>query len=157
MRGVDTAAAVKAAVLFFREQNVDLDTIRMDNQSSPEVRAVANDLKLKWELVNPYQKEPNRAERAIKTGKNHIIAVRAGFHRECPTTFIDRCMFQIELTLNLMHPFEYDPNMSAHHDYFANGLISHNTLLHQWGQGSSHGIARTPEAVGLIMECPAFI
>ena len=118
MRGVDTAAAVKAAVLFFRERNVDLDTIRMDNQSSPEVRAVADDLKLKWELVNPYQKEPNRAERAIKTGKNHMIAVRAGFHRDCSTTFIDRCMFQIELTLNLMHPFEYDPNISAHHGLF---------------------------------------
>ena len=118
MRGADTAAAVKAAVLFFREQQVELEKIRMDNQSSPEVRAVATELNLQWELVNPYQKEPNRAERAIKTGKNHMIAVRAGFHRDCPNTFLDRCLFQIELTLNIVHPFEYDPNVSAHHGLF---------------------------------------
>jgi hypothetical protein len=63
MRGVDTAGAVKAAVLFFREQHVELDTIRMDNQSSPEVRTVATELKLQWQLVNPYKKktEPRRA------------------------------------------------------------------------------------------------
>jgi hypothetical protein len=46
----------------------------MDNQSSPEAKAAANKLPLKWELVNPNQKEPNRAERAIRTAKNHIIA-----------------------------------------------------------------------------------
>ena len=27
MRGIETAAAVKAAVLFFREQHIELDTI----------------------------------------------------------------------------------------------------------------------------------
>jgi hypothetical protein len=90
----------------------------MDNQSSPEVRELAVELNLEWELVNPYQKEPNRAERAIRTAKNHIIAVRAGFHKECPNTFIDRCLFQIELTLNILHPFEYDPTVSAHHGVF---------------------------------------
>ncbi len=76
---------------------------------------MALELDLKWELVNPYQKEPNRAERAIKIGKNHMIAVRAGFHRDSPTTLLDRCLFKIELTLNVIHPFEYIPNVSAHH------------------------------------------
>ncbi len=88
MTGLDTAAALKAAVLFFRERNVTIDTIRMDNQSSPEVRAVATELKLVWNIINPYQKEPNRAERAIRTGKNHIIAVRSGFHKECPNSCV---------------------------------------------------------------------
>jgi hypothetical protein len=36
MKGTNTAAAIKKAVLFFRQRNVHLDTIRMDNQSSPE-------------------------------------------------------------------------------------------------------------------------
>jgi hypothetical protein len=90
----------------------------MDNQSSPEVRSMANRLNLDWDLVKPYQKEPNRAERAIRTAKNHLIAVRAGFHSDCPETFIDRCLFQQELTLNLLHPFEYDPRISAHHGLF---------------------------------------
>ena len=118
MKGAETAAAITSAVRFFRDQLVDLTTIRMDNQSSPEVRQAAKDLKLEWDLVNPYQKEPNRAERAIRTAKNHMIAVRAGFHPDCPTSFMDRCLFQIELTLNLLHPFEYHPGISAHHGLF---------------------------------------
>jgi hypothetical protein len=118
MKGADTAVAIKAAVLFYRDKHVELTTIRMDNQSSPEVRQVAQDLNLEWDLVNPYQKEPNRAERAIRTGKNHMIAVRSGFHKDCPNTFMDRCLFQVELTLNLLHPFEYDPMISAHHGLF---------------------------------------
>jgi hypothetical protein len=104
MNGPDTAAAMKAAVNFFRKQDVPLRTIRMNNQFSPEVRAMATELDLEWELVNPYQKEPNRAERAIRTAKNHMIAVRAGFDPSCPATFLDRCLFQIELTLNILHP-----------------------------------------------------
>jgi hypothetical protein len=118
MKGPDTAAAMKAAINFFREQDVSLTTIRMDNQSSPEVRAMATELDLEWELVNPYQKESNRAERAIRTAKNHMIAVRAGFDPSCPRTCLDRCLFQIELTLNILHPFEYDPSISAHHGLF---------------------------------------
>jgi hypothetical protein len=118
MTGAATAVAIKSAITFFREQNVVLKTIRMDNQSSPEVRQVAIDLMLDWDLVTPYQKQPNRAERAIRTAKNHIIATRAGFHPDCPQTFIDRCLFQIELTLNIVHPFEYDPALSAHHGLF---------------------------------------
>jgi hypothetical protein len=118
MKGPAMATAIKSAVLFFRKQNVCLDTIRMDNQSSPEVKQIAAELDLELDLVNPYQKEPNRAERAIRTAKDHMIAIRAGFHSECPNTFLDRCLHQIELTLNIVHPFEYNPLVSAHHGLF---------------------------------------
>jgi hypothetical protein len=118
MTGADTAVVIRAAVCFFRTRNVVLDTIRMDNQSSPEVKELAVELNLKWDLVSPYQKEPNRAERAIRTGKNHIIATRAGFHPDCPASFLDKCLYQIEMTLNVIHPFEYDAKISAYHGLF---------------------------------------
>ena len=79
MQGPETATAITAAVEFYRQHGGQLDTIRMHNQSSREARAAANKLSLKWELVSPYQKEPNRAGRAICTAKNHIIATRSGF------------------------------------------------------------------------------
>jgi hypothetical protein len=41
MTGAATAVAVKAAVTFFRKHHVIINTIRMDNQSSPEVRQLA--------------------------------------------------------------------------------------------------------------------
>ncbi len=113
MKGSDTATAITAAVTFFRSKGIVLNTIRMDNQLSPEMRQAALDLDLEWELVNPYQKEPNRAERGIRTAKNHIIAVRAGFHAECPTTLLDKCLLQVELTLNTLHPYEHTMGSSA--------------------------------------------
>jgi hypothetical protein len=61
LTGKETAEALEATILFFRKHHVALDTIRMDNQTSPEIRAMATSLGLEWELVNPYQKEPNRA------------------------------------------------------------------------------------------------
>jgi hypothetical protein len=80
LRGPETAAAIKTAVEFFRRHDVRLTKIRMDNQLSPEAKQIALDLDLEWELVLPYQHEPNRAKRAIRTAKNHLIAIRAGFH-----------------------------------------------------------------------------
>jgi hypothetical protein len=45
--------------------------------------------------------------------QKHIIAARAGFHPHSPTTYLDKCMGQIEMTLNSIHPYEYDPRISA--------------------------------------------
>jgi hypothetical protein len=132
MKGPDTAAAIKAAIIFFLDKGVELTTIRMDNQSSPEVRQVAQDLHLEWDLVNPYQKEPNRAERAIRTGKNHMIATRSGFHKDCPHTFIDR---------------QYLPIMSCS----KRDSISQDIRLLPSVRRFLHGIAPTLEVAGLTM------
>jgi hypothetical protein len=154
LRGPETATAIKAAVEFFRKHDVQLTKIRMDNQLSPEAKQMAIDLDLEWELVLPYQHEPNRAERAIRTAKNHIIAIRAGFHKDCPNTFVDRCLFQAELTLNLLHPFEYDPSLSAHHgllkqrfDFARHPIAPLGSKVLTWnspdnrGSWSDHGVA----------------
>ncbi len=100
---------------FFRSHAVGINYIRMDNQQSPALLQEAKKLQLKWGLVPPYVKNPNRAERAIRTAKNHLIATRAGFHPDCPPTIIlDRCLFQIEMTLNIVRPYDYDPGLSAY-------------------------------------------
>jgi hypothetical protein len=57
-------------------------------------------------------------ERGIQTAKHHIIATRAGFHRDCPHVYLDKCLRQMEITLNMLHPFEYDPKISAYHGVF---------------------------------------
>jgi hypothetical protein len=58
----------------------------------------ATDLNVEVEFVSPYVHQPNRAERAIRTAKNHIIASRVGFHPDCSTAHLDKCLMQIELT-----------------------------------------------------------
>ena len=115
LKGAQTSESLTKTLCFFRDKGVVIDSLRVDNQSSPEFRAAAKSVQIISDLVSSNQKEPNRAERAIQTAKHHILASRAGFHRDCPTTILDRCLPQIEVTLNTLHPFEYDPRISAYH------------------------------------------
>ncbi len=115
LKGTQTAEALVETVPFFRSKGILLDDIRLDNQTSPELRAAAIKLGLTKGLVPSNQKESNRSERAIQIAKNHIIATRAAFHRDCPHTLLDKMVDQMEMSLNTMHPFEYDPRISAYH------------------------------------------
>jgi hypothetical protein len=114
LRQEHTTVALKGTVEFFRQHGVEITEIRMDNQQSVALLQMAKTLKIKWDLGSPYVKNPNRSERAIRTAKNHIIAARAGFYPECPHTYLDKCLYQIEMTLNIVRPFEYDPSISAY-------------------------------------------
>jgi hypothetical protein len=119
LKGTHTAEALQKTVTFSRTKGVTLDKSRTDNQSSPELRSTALNLVIKQiELVASNQKEPNRAERAIQTAKNHIIASRAGFHRDCPHMYLDKCLPQIEQTIKILHSYEYDPRISAYPGIF---------------------------------------
>jgi hypothetical protein len=113
LRSLQTVAALNRTIEFWRDRMIVITTLRMDNQRSADLRQAIKDLQLTISSVSPYDKSANRAERAIRTVKNHIIAVRAGFHRECPPTYLDKGLQQIELTLNTIHPYEYDPTISA--------------------------------------------
>ncbi len=86
----------------------------MDNQRSLDLQEKAEELKLTIEYISPEMKQPNRAVRAIRTAKNHIIATRAGFHPDFSHTYLDKCLPQMELALNIIHPFEYDETISAY-------------------------------------------
>ncbi len=114
LRAEHTTVALQRTVEFFRGYGVSIDIIRMDNQRSQPLLELAAKMQLRWGLVAPYVKNPNRAERAIHTAKNHIISTRAGFHRDCPHTYLDKFLAQIELTLNIVRPFDYAPSNSAY-------------------------------------------
>jgi hypothetical protein len=114
LRDEATITAFREAILFWRDKGIIIDTVRMDNQCSTAVRTMAATLNVTLGFVPPHDKSPNRAERAIRTAKNHLIAARAGFHRDCPTIYLDKCVQQIEMVLNLIHPYEYDPTISAY-------------------------------------------
>jgi hypothetical protein len=153
LRATQTSIAFRNTILFWRQHGVIIDTVRMDNQRSNELRSTFAELKLQASLVSPYDKAPNRAERAIRTCKNHIIAVRAGFHADCPHTYLDKGIMQIEMTLNTIHPFEYDPTISAYHavhgapyDFLKHPIAPVGTKVLTWdspehrGSWSDHGV-----------------
>jgi hypothetical protein len=146
------AEALTNTVTFLRAKGVTLKYIRMDNQSSHEFRTTSADLDLTRGLVSSSQKEPNRSERAIQTAKHHIIATRAGFHRDCPHIYLDKeCLHQIELSMNVLRPFEYDPHISAYHGSLASLSTSCPTQSHQQDPRSFHGMHPTSVDLGLTM------
>ncbi len=114
LRAEPTTIAPTATVAFFRSHGVTLDTLRMDSQTSQPFINAAKQLGLAFGFVTPYVKQGNRAKRSIRTAKNHVIAKRAGFHPDCRHACIDKCLLQIELTLNIVKPFDYDPTKSAY-------------------------------------------
>jgi hypothetical protein len=120
LRDDATTTALKEAILFWRSKGITIDSVRMDNQCSNTFKQMTTscDLLVRLDFVPPNDKGPNRAERAIRTAKNHLISARAGFHKDCPTMYLDKCLFQIEMALNLLHPFEYDPTISAYQGVF---------------------------------------
>jgi hypothetical protein len=77
----------------------------MDNQWSEDLRDVALELDIRIEFISAEAKRANRAERAIRTAR---------FHPDFSHTFLDKCLPQMELALNGIHPFEYDGNISAY-------------------------------------------
>ena len=119
LRDEATTTALKEAILFWRNNGISIDSVRMDNQCSNAFRNTATTMNVELAfVVPPHDKSPNRAERAIRTAKNHLISARAGFHKDCPTIYLDKCLFQIEMALNLLHSFEYDPTISAYQGLF---------------------------------------
>ncbi len=64
LKGAHTAQAFEDTVVFYRSKGVLLDGIRLDNQSSPELRATAVNFATIRHLVPSNQKEANRSERA---------------------------------------------------------------------------------------------
>jgi hypothetical protein len=125
----------------------------MDNPQSNPLLKMARELQLKWELVTPYVKNPNRSERAIRTTKNHMISVRAGFHPDCSLEHMDRCLMQIEMTLNIVRPFEHDPQISAYEglhgtsfNFHAHPIAPVGTKVLTWdapdhrGSWADHGV-----------------
>ena len=114
MRAAQTTQAFTNSVNVFRKLGISLTRLRMDNQWSEDLRDAVTELDITIEFISTEAKRANRAERAIRTAKNHIIATRAGFHPDFSHTYLDKCLPQMELALNVIHPFEYDNDISAY-------------------------------------------
>ncbi len=103
MRAAQTTQAFtnSRCVNVFRKLGISLTRLSMDNQWSGDLRDAATELDITIEFISTEAKRANRAERAIRTAKNHIIATRAGFHPDFSHAYLDKCLPQMELALLL--------------------------------------------------------
>jgi len=86
---------------------------RLDNEMSPAFLAACEKRGVKLQLVPPHNHRANRAERAIRTFKNHFIAILATADPDFPLKAWDELIPQAVLTLNLMRSSGLTRQVSA--------------------------------------------
>ena len=87
---------------------------RLDNEVSQELlEMLIDEFKVKIELVPPHVHRANKAERAIRTAKNHFVSVLATADPTFPTALWDELLPHAEMTLNLLRTAHIDPTKSA--------------------------------------------
>ncbi len=107
-----TAYNVIMTQLAAKGLNVDLQI--MDNEASAAYKQVITEKwKASFQLVPPDVHRRNRAERAIRTFKDHFLAILAGVDPKFPGYLWDLLLPQAELTLNLLQQLLINPRISA--------------------------------------------
>jgi hypothetical protein len=84
----------------------------LDNEASKAFLQAITNNGCKYQLVPPHVHRRNRAERAIRTFKDHFIAILAGVAPTFPRDRWDLLLPHAELTLNLLRPSN-NPSRSA--------------------------------------------
>ena len=95
-----------------RGHSVDLQIL--DNEASSAYKEA---ITFKWnatfQLVPPDMHRRKRAEHAIRTFKDHFLAILAGVDSAFPPYLWDLLLPQAELTLNLLRQSTLNPRISA--------------------------------------------
>ena len=107
--------AFKASVDFFKLRGIPVSAHRLDNESSGDLVAYCRqpDVNIALQFVPPDCHRANRAERAIRTWKNHVITNLCLVDPRFPLDAWDRIIGQLELTLNLVRKCGLNPTLSA--------------------------------------------
>ena len=85
----------------------------MDNEASAAMQRTIHAYNCKLQLVPPHVHRRNSTEGAIRTFKDHFLAVLAGTNPSFPANRWDLLVPQAELTLNLLHPTPHPTALSA--------------------------------------------
>jgi len=140
-----------------------LHSTLLQNGSKPQLQVLDNEVshilldymkseKIDIQLAPPHMHRTNLAERAIRTYKEHFVALRALCHKDFPHHLWCRLIQQAVITLNLLRPLRLHPLLSAHSvlygvfDYNKTPLAPPGTkvLVHekpkQNGTWADHGI-----------------
>ena len=101
----------------------------MDNECSKEYQAT---IQIRWKvqfhIVPPNTHSQNAAERAIRTFKNHFLAILSGVAPYFPRHLWDLFLLQTKMTLNLLRQATANPAISAW-EYFTGKFIYNATPL----------------------------
>ena len=118
-------AAYNTIMTRLAAKGLSVDLQIMDNEASAAFKqAITFAWRAKFQLVPPDMHRRNRAERAIRTFKDHFLAILAGVDKAFPPYLWDLLLPQAELTLNILRQSTINPKISAWE--FFNGPFDFN-------------------------------
>ena len=109
----DYIAAYKKTITFFGLLGRKILFQRLDNETSAPLEAFARSNGITIEYCPPHQHRSLKAERAIRTFKNHFIATLGTVYSNFPMQLWDELLPQTELCLNHLIPYAPNPRVSA--------------------------------------------
>ena len=113
-KDVHRIAACNAIMTQLAAKGLSVDLQIMDNEASAAYkRVITEKWKASFQLVLPDVHRRNRAERAIRTFKDHFLAILAGVDPKFPAYLWDLLLPQAELTLNLLRQLLINPRILA--------------------------------------------
>ena len=95
-------AVYEEALRFFQTKGLTPTFQRVDNEISAPYKALLDKNNITLDLVPPGQHRRNKAERALRTFKNHFIAILAGVDPSFPANLWTSLLEQAEITINLL-------------------------------------------------------
>jgi hypothetical protein len=105
--------AYKTGLQFFDSRGLAPKFQRLDNEISNALKAYLTKHGITLDLAPPGQHRRNKAERAIRTFKNHFISILAGVDPTFPAHFWCTLIHQAEITINCLRESTCHPRMSA--------------------------------------------
>jgi hypothetical protein len=127
--------AHKIALEFYSARGFKPTFQRLDNESSHDFAMHLQRNNIKIDLVPPHQHRRNKAERAIRTYKNHFIAMMSGVDPSFPMVAWNELLTHAEITVNLLRKCPSHPRLSAwagmhgEYDFDANPLAPPGTAV----------------------------
>ena len=131
------------------------EIVRLDNETSTDLeKFLLEELRVKnFQYFPTRNHRANRAERCIRTWKNHFIATLATASPKFPISYWNKLIPLAELTLNCLLPWQPNPSISAYHgltgapfDFRAHPIAPAGTaiLIHEApevrGTWAGHGV-----------------
>jgi hypothetical protein len=87
--------------------------MKLDNEASKLLKTYLHQQDITFQLVPPYSHRRNSAEGAIRSFKDHFIAVLCSTDKSFPMHLCDRLLPQAAITLNMLRTSRINPKLSA--------------------------------------------
>eukprot|EP01034_Spumella_vulgaris_P021900 gene21900-27977_t len=113
-KGPDYVKAFRATLDWLAALGHSPTIQRLDNETSGVLERFFQERHITVQFVPPNNHRANKAERAIRTFKNHFISVLGTVHESFPLDLWDELLPQVDLCLNILRPFGPRPEISAY-------------------------------------------